>query len=317
MNTPIHSVLTQSGEVEITSDSGHICRGEGGAPAARVVDVSDSEEIQGLVLGATEIEEYDVVIETPSSPSESLGSTSLMGSDIMLGELGKIISGLNERTPYCRKFGKLIELSLSENWFASNYAKLVEDSLIFTKCYFHDVSRAIRFNSGPTFWDRHVGAHVTTMSIEQCVVSLFHDYPDDFRAMGISRAWLGFCLSTFLDVTDGYLTREQYENLIIDPALDSQDTFLMNVKQLVMLAVLATEFVRPGQEVRRELFLLLELTPHAAVILDYLSHRLEIYIIKGSFSLAMVNCDPEKLIKTCYSQRLSCNLKYIILIPLE
>ena len=226
------------------------------------------------------------------SPSENLAETTISGNDLINREITNITQALELPNPYNETFRPLIAISLQEQWFIGNYASFIEDSLVFTKSYFILIANSSRFSREPTFWMRHCGAR-EEISIEECVNYLFEDYEDELS--GMSKSWLLVCITTFLQISDNTLTKQLYWQLIIDPNLDSYDAFFINVKQLIMLTFIAAELIRPAEhDIKFELLTMLELIPHSAIILRYLTHSLSVNLRVAAISaLSTVNFSAE------------------------
>ncbi|KAL5251902.1 hypothetical protein ACHWQZ_G014886 [Mnemiopsis leidyi] len=231
--------------------------------------------------------------DTPS-PTENQTETNLDGNDLLNKEIANITKVLELPNQYNEVFRPLIAISLQEQWFIGNYASYIEDSLTFTKSYFTSIANSIKFGKGPTFWERHSGSS-SFMSVNQCVNCLFQDYPEELSGTGISKSWLLVCITTFLQIPDDTITVEHYREVIIDRNLDSYDAFFINIKQLIMLSFIATELIRPAEnDIKLELLTMLELIPHSAIILRYLTHSLSANIRCATIrALSTVNFNPE------------------------
>jgi hypothetical protein len=255
-----------------------------------VTDVTD-EDFEAQVM--RQEARQNPFVETPS-PAENLAETTLTGNDLVNKEITNISQVSELPNPYNEKFRPLISISLQEQWFIGNYASFIEDSLIFTKSYFTSIASGVEFGRGPTFWERHCGS-TSFMSVGECVECLFKDYPEELSETGISKSWLLVCITTFLEIQDDTFTVDMYRQLIIDSRLDSQDAFYLNVKQLIMLSFMVTELIRPAEnDIRLELLTMLELIPHSAIILRYLTHSLSVNIRCAAIrALSTVNFNEE------------------------
>ena len=231
--------------------------------------------------------------DTPS-PTENQTETTLSGNDLINKEIANITKVLELPNQYNEVLRPLIAISLQEQWFIGAYASYIEDSLTFTKSYFTSIANSIKFSKGPTFWERHCGS-TSFMSVHQCVDCLFQDYPEELTEAGISKSWLLVCITTFLQISDDTLTVDNYKEVIIDPELDSYDSFFINIKQLIMLSFIATELIRPAEhDIKLELLTMLELIPHSAIILRYLTHSLSANIRCATIrALSTVNFNAE------------------------
>ena len=252
-----------------------------------VSDVTD-EEFEAQVRR----QEGNPFANTPS-PVENVEESE--ENDLVNREITGITRVLQLPNPYNETFRPLISVSLQEQWFVGNYASFIEDSLVFTKGYFTAIANGVKFSRGRTFWERHCGNTTTFMSVVECVDCLFMDYPDELSEVGISRSWLRVCLTTFLQISDDKFTAQMYRQIIIDADLDSFDAFFINVKQLIMLTFIATELIRPAEhDIKLELLNLLELIPHSAIILRYLTHSLSVNMRCATVrALSTVNFNEE------------------------
>eukprot|EP00116_Pleurobrachia_bachei_P003645 sb/3463907/ len=180
-----------------------------------------------------------VIIE-PGSPSPV--ATPIIGGVAIDPKLMEL---LQVSTPFTEKFRPLLAISLQQPWFTRSYAQYIEDSITFVRSYFAQIGTAVKYNGGQrTFWERHVGLDAGYMTISQCMNGLYHDYLEEIGFIG--RPWMFVCLSTFLtETSEDKISRALYDHVIIEPHLDSFDGFYINIKQLIMLAFITMEFLRP------------------------------------------------------------------------